>query len=209
VNPHDGVGGGFELILIHPRRATPPTTRGASRARATMMEMCAHTIITSRAIAIASPHVVVVVDTAHARKTQKKIRATAFAIRCAPHARDDPRARATTTADDDARTRATNECKEIFSSRIVRRAVLPSRARARGRCDLIIHGTTLSARVSRLPSRVALACRVEYEYVLVAVRLPDHHGLGVGDLAGGDGDGLGDLRGGLGDSRHFWCNVRA
>ena len=39
-------------------------------------------------------------------------------------------------------------------------------------------------------------------YVLVAVRAPDHHGLGVGDLAGGDGDGLRDLRGGLGDGRH-------
>ena len=39
--------------------------------------------------------------------------------------------------------------------------------------------------------------------VLVAVRAPDHHGLGVGDLAGGDGDGLGDLRGGLGDSGHL------
>ena len=38
---------------------------------------------------------------------------------------------------------------------------------------------------------------------LVAVRAPDHHGLGVGDLAGGDGDGLGDLRGGLGDSGHL------
>ena len=38
-------------------------------------------------------------------------------------------------------------------------------------------------------------------YVLVAVRAPDHHGLGVGDLAGGDGDGLGDLSL-LGDSRH-------
>jgi len=37
--------------------------------------------------------------------------------------------------------------------------------------------------------------------VLVAVRAPDHHGLGVGDLAGGDGDGLGDL-GLLGDSGH-------
>ena len=39
-------------------------------------------------------------------------------------------------------------------------------------------------------------------YVLVAVRAPDHHGLGVGDLAGGDGDGLRDLRGGLGDGGH-------
>ena len=38
-------------------------------------------------------------------------------------------------------------------------------------------------------------------YVLVAVRAPDHHGLGVGDLAGGDGDGLGDLSL-LGDSGH-------
>ena len=37
--------------------------------------------------------------------------------------------------------------------------------------------------------------------VLVAVRAPDHHGLGVGDLAGGDGDGLGDLSL-LGDSGH-------
>jgi len=37
--------------------------------------------------------------------------------------------------------------------------------------------------------------------VLVAVRAPDHHGLGVRDLAGGDGDGLGDLDL-LGDSGH-------
>ena len=34
------------------------------------------------------------------------------------------------------------------------------------------------------------------------MRAPDHHGLGVGDLAGGDGDGLRDLRGGLGDGGH-------
>ena len=57
-----------------------------------------------------------------------------------------------------------------------------------------------SARVAfsdyvRVPSRARV-------HVLVAVRAPDHHGLGVGDLAGGDGDGLRDLRGGLGDGRH-------
>jgi hypothetical protein len=57
-----------------------------------------------------------------------------------------------------------------------------------------------SARVAfsdyvRVPSRARV-------HVLVAVRAPDHHGLGVGDLAGGDGDGLRDLRGGLGDGGH-------
>jgi hypothetical protein len=49
------------------------------------------------------------------------------------------------------------------------------------------------------PERRSRESRV---YVLVAVRAPDHHGLGVGDLAGGDGDGLGDLSL-LGDSGHL------
>ena len=56
---------------------------------------------------------------------------------------------------------------------------------------------------SRVRSRLKKTSRVcrSRDYVLVAVRAPDHHGLGVGDLAGGDGDGLGDLSL-LGDSGH-------
>ena len=66
---------------------------------------------------------------------------------------------------------------------------------------------TPSSRPAEQSARVAFSDRVRVPsrarvHVLVAVRAPDHHGLGVGDLAGGDGDGLRDLRGGLGDGRH-------
>jgi len=73
------------------------------------------------------------------------------------------------------------------------------RGRGRGRSSLAIAHPS-SGRPSFFNLRAS--ARVVERNVLVAVRAPDHHGLGVGHLAGGDGDGLGDLRGGLGDSGH-------
>ena len=42
-------------------------------------------------------------------------------------------------------------------------------------------------------------------HALVAVGLPDHHGVGVGGLAGGDGGGLVEDGGDGGESGHFDC----
>ena len=190
-------------------KINPPTTGDAEadddderrdRARA-MMNTCAHTIIThsrdrDRVAARRQPR------RRRAENPKRYARRASVAIR-SPPTRATTRARARRRARTNAR--ATKTCEE-YSSRILRRArgvtqrSRPTRSAPAPARGMIIRapGPPDSTRARASSSSNVALC----EYVLVAVRLPDHHGLGVGDLAGGHGDGLGDLRGGLGDGRH-------
>ena len=56
-----------------------------------------------------------------------------------------------------------------------------------------------------IEKKPGIAARWDGRNSLVAVGLPDHHGVGVGGLAGGDGGGLVEDGGDGGESGHFDC----